>query len=77
MHMQRLNKEMEDFFNNRYSDHEELKSEIEKWTQKTDKNLAKLEKQAASFESDFENRFERVDKWLAKKQKGLESKFKE
>jgi hypothetical protein len=77
MHMQRLNKEVEQFFNEHYKKHDELKGEIEKWISKTDKGLTNLNHKASSFEKDFEDRFERVDKWFGKKQKELESKFNE
>ncbi|MFC4320608.1 hypothetical protein [Litchfieldia salsa] len=77
MHMKRLNKEVEQFFNDHYKEHEELKAEIEKWVSKTDKELTNLNQKSSSFEKDFENRFERVNQWLGKKQVELERKFNE
>ncbi|MBD8067488.1 hypothetical protein [Bacillus sp. PS06] len=73
--MKRLNKEVELFFNNYYKDHDQLQLEIEKWIDGTDKGLDDLSNKAASFESDFEERFEKVNHWLRKKQFEMENRF--
>ncbi len=73
--MKRLNKEVEQFFNDHYKDHEELKTEISKWMAKTDKELDELQTKARGFEKEFEDKFVKVDKWLSKKLQDFGKKF--
>ena len=73
--MNKFNFEIERFIKQYYQKHDEEKAKSEKIITQTDADLGKLAKQSKSFEKDLESRIEKVDKWLANKQKQLEDYF--
>lgn len=71
-----LKKEFEKFINDRMKKHETNKAEIEKWGKQTSKDLDKHEKTSQDFWKDFEQKMEKGERWIAKKESDVENLFR-